>query len=420
MPYTDGVITGAVGLGDISSAIGLSSLDLGTLCQSTLISPFAVFKPFRNTAPAFSTSADYLAARKSANFGTNIPQFSSLADFHAGWNTAWSLNLPRGLASYGEYYRALDFQGYSGYASRDWGLNDSSSRYLFFPFGGQLIIPSVLNDTAVLSMSLEGSPGESAMDCYLYPYRFSGAALDIYDMYPGIAAIGSSSTNDYFITGSDTFENAGQYIDFRPTGRDLPDGTYTFVPIATKAALTSWTSIPSNIWPIISIGGYGVRGTKDSSATGLNIQFSVSASTNTVIEVTIQNSGPNTKLPILFCYLTSDSASMVSGVEDEILAALQNWLSTGATDGSNVTYSGNIVGRYVNLYTAFKAASGTNKTAGSDEIRPGGSVTFQVTLSGITSDYYGSYNADSFAHICYIATITSSGTSTNHAESYLI
>ena len=50
MPITNEIVVAPVGLGDISQAIHLSSLDLGTLCQSTLINKWAKYKPFRNSS----------------------------------------------------------------------------------------------------------------------------------------------------------------------------------------------------------------------------------------------------------------------------------------------------------------------------------------------------------------------------------
>lgn len=117
---------------DIALAIHASSLDVGTLCTSPLVSPWARYKPFRNSALDFASDSAYEAARVAANYGIGIPSAQGTSAPNTllttaktfgvpDWNwssvgRAWNPAAPRGKDGGGvginEWYRMFDFVGY--------------------------------------------------------------------------------------------------------------------------------------------------------------------------------------------------------------------------------------------------------------------------------------------------------------------
>ena len=132
MPISNGKITGAVGMGDISSALGISSLDIGTLIKTGgeqgLINKYARYKPFRSSSANLSTFAQYESALQAAYFGLTIPDSANYSNFRQNYATTmkWTYAYPRGLDSYSEWYRMLDFKGYTlpSEVQREWGLGE--------------------------------------------------------------------------------------------------------------------------------------------------------------------------------------------------------------------------------------------------------------------------------------------------------
>lgn len=121
------VLVAPIGFGDISSAIGQASLDLGTLCRSALINKWARCKPFRNSAAGFASEAARNLARQTANYGLSVPSvgYSDINSMIAGLaNSDWTYLQPRGIKNTAlnptnsdELYRALDFDGYDNQAT---------------------------------------------------------------------------------------------------------------------------------------------------------------------------------------------------------------------------------------------------------------------------------------------------------------
>lgn len=74
MAHNNGIITAPVNTDDVAATLGVGSNDVGTLCSSDAVNPWAKYKPFRGGGPE---SQSY-ASRKSYNFGLgNVPWFSS-------------------------------------------------------------------------------------------------------------------------------------------------------------------------------------------------------------------------------------------------------------------------------------------------------------------------------------------------------
>ena len=100
MPYADNLITAPVGLADIATALGTTSLDLGTLCTHRAIKEFAKYKPEVYSGSPAELS---LANRQGEGYSIQAIGYQSQGVKNlAGWQY-----LRPSL-----YYRALDFSGY--------------------------------------------------------------------------------------------------------------------------------------------------------------------------------------------------------------------------------------------------------------------------------------------------------------------
>lgn len=112
-------IVGPVSIGDVSTATGTASGDLGTLCTSPLINPLALWKPFRNPNPGFASIQAQRDAIKAARCGFlsgtyGLPSYfpmqgSGLDIPHAVWSYGKPRGFGGGAAGAHEYYRITDF-----------------------------------------------------------------------------------------------------------------------------------------------------------------------------------------------------------------------------------------------------------------------------------------------------------------------
>lgn len=128
MGYSDGMITGAVGMGDISSALSIGSLDLGTLITTGgsqgKTNKWAYHKPVRDDSPTTLTDARMAAT----NCGLSPVTLTKVKAMSLGWMTGgtytqeaclqevqeWPYAYPRGISQTPkEWFRMLDFQGYN-------------------------------------------------------------------------------------------------------------------------------------------------------------------------------------------------------------------------------------------------------------------------------------------------------------------
>lgn len=115
MGYSGGLVTAPVGMGDISSAVHYSSLDLGTLITNGTINPGAKYKPVAYDNWGILTEAQ----RQAHNCGLSMVGYNSLnALWAAAMNMspgvlAWHYERPRGVSGViKENFRILDFDGY--------------------------------------------------------------------------------------------------------------------------------------------------------------------------------------------------------------------------------------------------------------------------------------------------------------------
>lgn len=110
--------------GDVAYILGRNTGDVGQLCgdvdasgtRVNAIKKWAKYKPYRNSSPATT-----LAARIAAFYGMSISVFTELGTPSTvnsffkrliDGDLLWEFAPPRGLATYSERYRILDFDGY--------------------------------------------------------------------------------------------------------------------------------------------------------------------------------------------------------------------------------------------------------------------------------------------------------------------
>lgn len=98
---TTQIITAPVDMGDIANALGVDSLDLGTLADNRTIKGFARYKSVGSKTHGILTDADI----QELNFGWTIPAVEAYAlrSSSAKWSRNWPIE---------GYYRQLDFDGY--------------------------------------------------------------------------------------------------------------------------------------------------------------------------------------------------------------------------------------------------------------------------------------------------------------------
>ena len=91
--------------GNINTALGNPSGDIGTLCKSASINPCARFKPYKSSLPLTDE-----AARALRNYGTLTPAFSWPSSSPVPTVPAWANDTPVGQPS--SWFRLTDFFGY--------------------------------------------------------------------------------------------------------------------------------------------------------------------------------------------------------------------------------------------------------------------------------------------------------------------
>lgn len=119
---TTQIITAPVDVGDVSNALGIDILDIGTLCDSDLINRWSFNKSIRSSNPGILSREDIMLARaglspvsigkllQSAIGNSSLPLYSK--DECLSEIKEWGYLRPRG-ATYSEWFRLLDFNGYN-------------------------------------------------------------------------------------------------------------------------------------------------------------------------------------------------------------------------------------------------------------------------------------------------------------------
>lgn len=114
-----------VSIDDVRTALNDSHRDIGNLCVSTKINPWSLNKPVRLGTPYQSAGWQASSAGNYGivpyRIGTGAQALSTLYNFaFDGAMNGWAYEKPRGLATYSEWYRLMDFNGYDHHAPNPW------------------------------------------------------------------------------------------------------------------------------------------------------------------------------------------------------------------------------------------------------------------------------------------------------------
>lgn len=258
MPVIDGIVqvtsTQGVSLGDISTGIGLSSLDLGTLCKSTLINKWAKYKPIRHSNVGYVTESD----RATAKQGMTVTKYTFPTTLRDNFANEWAYLQPREGQSPQEWFRAFDFiqvnnsgvpvvgHGYnrkaavpiSGWFNKPEGEHYLGTIDLLASFG---LRPSAQTpqdqDSVKLSDVSQDATGFG--DMYLGIMLFYGTTL-ANSTYAGLKTYTDSGGTVRNISWLES--NNIQFVDISFTDADLPvpngaaSRTYYFMPVISVAS----------------------------------------------------------------------------------------------------------------------------------------------------------------------------------------
>lgn len=149
----------SVSIGDVKGWLSESSLDLGTLCQSSNIDANKLYKPIRNSSTTSLSNRDSDGISYTVYDSHSAMQTAVMSLASSNWLRG-SYDKPRG-SGYSEYYRLMDFDGYNTSACL------SGDRYTR---SGNLIYSSI-NNRYELTLSASGFD------------RFQNQILSTYNAY---------------------------------------------------------------------------------------------------------------------------------------------------------------------------------------------------------------------------------------------
>ena len=418
MPYSQGIVTAPIRIADVQSAVSIGSGDVGTLCKSPNMNPFARWKPIRYNSLYLSTPASRLAAAKAMNYGTNIISCGRV-DFATKYTQQWSHLAPRGAngggQGYNEHYRLTDFENYQ---SRRWQLGAvASGKGLYTIFNGYMGIPgSMVSDLDNIYFNMQCRENEEidANIGLLYPYDFAGATKDFSGYYVGIAILDANGgvwiysdphISDYF-SGTNLY--TGLHIQI---SNSIPNGALKIVPVLTQNRTGAWNS-GYNGDIIILNGGY-LSATKVAQTYNLqtNVTFSLSSSSITLTFEVKNQTGSSVTINNMVCYLLSNAAFMnehdngYSGPDYQGEGASayiqrtwpQNYkqgdIYSHDWDGGS-TNPDQLAARYYNAYSDFYAVNGNTNVIGNNTTRS------WTKVFNYTQDQFGSYANGAWALLC--------------------
>lgn len=274
MPITDGIVVKPVGMGDISTALGVASLDLGTLCQAGTINMFAKYKSVKlNTFDVTGrTSGSTYWKAYNEKCGITIPTYTSESALVSGLlnSPLWSHDYPTGGTQYP--FRMLDFDGYN-----------PNALTLTPPNG---ITNYTLDGNNQLTLQWPVCAADTTEDTQLQysDIIIGGSTLD--QMYFGALVYVSSSK--YRIMAPTKIADGGLTVTLTDMSTFVGSNIKIAPFVSNKAITTTWPSSPTmasyNQAPIIA--------TISAASPGPDQQWSLSAvvmwnSTNTGINYTL-------------------------------------------------------------------------------------------------------------------------------------
>lgn len=280
MAHSNGKITAPVGISDIRSVLGVSSADLGTLCQSSKINPWAKYKPIQknkaDTTDEWNTStqkwkstATWWQGSSTTNIGGITPKslqitsstVSTFIGYYDGNLNGWVYNRPGG----GVYqpYRQTDFAHYNHQAPppvQGFRINSQIGRY------GRLYASAAYTPQITDGDSLTLADFSSQAFSTLY-----WGVLFAQNGDPKLVATGTTP-------GDATVERR-----FESSGNALQLGTYQVYPIFSSVAMftTSFNSISALFYTCPGCEIKTVQIVNDESLIDVTIEFTPNLTTGT-------------------------------------------------------------------------------------------------------------------------------------------
>ena len=449
MPYANGKIYidttttphRGVEIYDIQRALGTSAYnDIGGLITHGSINKWAKYKPTEHNSPGPTTDA----LRKAAlHMMPNMPVYTSAAGLTTALRTGITAGSHWPLAIPSTWYRFLDFDGYlhNNHNTEEWGaMGVQTARALNFPFAGRILTSDdIIRPYSLLTRAtLEPEDPEQHPTGLLYPSDWSGTTIPFPDWYFGVlctpATVPASGNTDLWIVTTDT-----QLKNYTPGDDILTDVMFTQGETLTPLGLGNFLLFPllcsrrtwdgqgyphfvnyKNSWSgegggpgkLVLIDGYNLPIQLAAAGGELGFTFVVS---NGNVTISIKN---NVRVPItmsgsqMFGYIVTDYvAGRYSDVE-EVEDACEGWQDSGTVYSSGVKNENNVlVGRYIDLYAAFRSANNNSNIIASNA-----TVTFSVAIGASTDGYNKPYNGGSEFYICLYYAVES----TNPARKYYI
>lgn len=425
--------------GDIQQALNTKyNGDIGETykraAENNRINKWAKYRPvFGVNTPDTLT----LAQRKAANWGfgeNGIPVYSRYADLVAALRTGVTAGSHWTSPSASPMYRLLDLDGYvdNQLVLDDWGvLGVETPTALRFPFAGKLWVSSDMPgpyDT-ITRAKIEGEDPELHPSGLLYPNDFASmpSPLESFDSwYFGVlcvkATIGANESPDLWIvtmanpiSSYDPEDVLLEGISFaKPNVAEaIGSGAHNLFPVLTSAShgITNFVNCAGSSWggKVALIDGYRLPITLTASIRTFAMSFSV---VGTNVSVSIHN---NTSVACtittnsLFAYIMANGLS--SAEEDDVMEAADEWVEDGTKYTSGVTRNNILVGRYIDMFSAFLTANNN-----SNVIAAQATVSFTVPIGASVDGHDHSYGSDSDLTVCVEVTPSGQTTSRNYYD----
>jgi len=210
----------------VSSTIGLSSNDVGTLCKSSKVNKWSKYKPvnYSSNGSIYGTSGNDTTILKSVNYGFSIPTYTDI-DSAINSSSVWTYTTPT-------VCRIGDFRNYEQSATVPYSL--LVPNYVLANSTGN-VVKLMLDTTANLQLT------------DIFRLCFFGVII-------------KKDTQVICKTLSTNIESGGTTLDFSGCGLLSTSGTLTIMAFITDIAITSWSStVSQNIWSLDHISGYAKK-----------------------------------------------------------------------------------------------------------------------------------------------------------------
>ncbi len=309
MPITDGIVVKPVGMGDISTAIGLSSLDLGTLCQSSLVNMWAKYKSTKKAnlyGETGKTSGSTYWKADNEMCGLAIPTDSSLGNPTTSGHflykllngtIPWTRDYPTGGTL---PFRMLDFDGYM-HGAITLTPQVTATQNLMLTADNKLTVPWLTSYAPNQDEQLQYSDiklgGVALSSCYFGMLLFN-PNNNRYAYIANQTVSGGNFDVTFDLTGLTSYYQGAtcKVVPFVSTKTISLNGTP-----ATGVVLASWNCVPANINVQAHTGNFDAT---------LSASWNAIGGTTVNYTLTVKNnSGTSRNATQIYIVLTSGSAS---------------------------------------------------------------------------------------------------------------